>query len=63
MTLLTNQQYEAQLAPLSIEISEMARWVAETGQRVVVLFEGRDTAQSRPTTLAASSAEKSFAVS
>jgi len=44
MSLLTNQQYEALLAPLSIEISEMARWVAETGQRLVVLFEGRDTA-------------------
>ena len=44
MSELSKQQYEALLAPLSIEISEMARWVAKTGQRLVVLFEGRDTA-------------------
>ena len=44
MSLLTSQQYDALLAPLSIEISDMARWVAKTGQRIVVLFEGRDTA-------------------
>ena len=30
--------------PLTEELSTMARWVAETGQRMVVLFEGRDTA-------------------
>ena len=44
MSELSKDEYEALLAPLSIELSEMARWVAETGQRLVVLFEGRDTA-------------------
>ncbi|HEX6742415.1 MAG TPA: polyphosphate kinase 2 [Sphingomicrobium sp.] len=41
---LSFEQYEALLKPLSQETATMARWVAETGQRVVVLFEGRDTA-------------------
>ncbi|MFL6730385.1 MAG: polyphosphate kinase 2 [Sphingomicrobium sp.] len=41
---LSFEQYEALLKPLSQETAAMARWVAETGQRVVVLFEGRDTA-------------------
>ena len=44
MSDLSKAEYEALLAPLHIELSEMARWVAETGQRLVVLFEGRDTA-------------------
>ena len=44
MSELSKDEYEALLAPLSIEVSEMARWVAETGQRLIVLFEGRDTA-------------------
>ena len=44
MSELSKAEYEALLATLSIELSEMARWVAETGQRLVVLFEGRDTA-------------------
>jgi polyphosphate kinase 2 len=44
MSELSKDEYEALLAPLHIELSEMARWVAETGQRLVVLFEGRDTA-------------------
>lgn len=41
---LSLQDYEALLAPLGEELVEMARWVAETGQRLLVLFEGRDTA-------------------
>jgi len=41
---LSFEQYEALFKPLSQETAAMARWVAETGQRVVVLFEGRDTA-------------------
>jgi polyphosphate kinase 2 len=41
---LTTTQYEELLKPLTKELSAMARWVAETEQRVVVLFEGRDTA-------------------
>lgn len=41
---LSQEQYEALLKPMSKELGAMARWVAQTGQRVVVLFEGRDTA-------------------
>jgi polyphosphate kinase len=41
---LSDEDYDELLKPLSKELSAMARWVQETGQRVVVLFEGRDTA-------------------
>jgi polyphosphate kinase 2 len=41
---LSEQEYEELLEPLARELSAMARWVAETRQRVVVVFEGRDTA-------------------
>ena len=41
---LSNEDYEELLKPLARELSAMARWVWETGQRMVVLFEGRDTA-------------------
>jgi polyphosphate kinase 2 len=41
---LSEDEYEEILEPLAKELSAMARWVAETGQRMVVLFEGRDTA-------------------
>ena len=41
---LKNKEYEALLDPMLRELSEAARWIAETGQRLVVLFEGRDTA-------------------
>jgi polyphosphate kinase 2 len=44
MSELTPEQYEALLAPLSYELGEAARWVSETGQRIVILLEGRDTA-------------------
>ena len=41
---LSWDEYEELLKPLTKELSGMARWVAETEQRIVVLFEGRDTA-------------------
>ena len=41
---LTEEQYLQLLKPLAHELSAMARWVAETDQRIVVVFEGRDTA-------------------
>jgi polyphosphate kinase 2 len=41
---LSQEQYEQLLRPMTKELSAMARWVAETKQRIVVLFEGRDTA-------------------
>ena len=41
---IKRKDYEAALAPLTLELVSMARWVKATGARVVVLFEGRDTA-------------------
>ena len=41
---LSEQEYDELLKPMARELSGMARWVAETKQRLVVLFEGRDTA-------------------
>ncbi|WP_206859850.1 polyphosphate kinase 2 [Lysobacter changpingensis] len=41
---LKRKDYKAALEPLQIELVEMARWLADTGKRLVVLFEGRDTA-------------------
>jgi polyphosphate kinase 2 len=39
-----NKEYKREKKPLQIELLKMQRWVKETGQRVVVLFEGRDAA-------------------
>ena len=36
-------EYAEKLAPLQLELNDVARWVQTTGQRVVVIFEGRDT--------------------
>ncbi|WP_198972294.1 polyphosphate kinase 2 [Xylophilus sp. ASV27] len=44
MKSLSRKQYDQQMDPLQIELAHMARWVAATGQRVLVIFEGRDTA-------------------
>ena len=41
---LDKNDYEELLEPMARELSAMARWVAETNQRVVVVLEGRDTA-------------------
>ena len=41
---LKRKHYEKLLEPMQAELVAMARWVAATGQRLVVLFEGRDTA-------------------
>ena len=41
---LTEEEYAELLKPLAKELSAMARWVSETDQRMVVVFEGRDTA-------------------
>ena len=37
-------EYEQLAKPLLKELARMSRWVAETEQRIVVVFEGRDTA-------------------
>ena len=44
MKALKGKQYRALLEPLESELVVMARWARTTGQRIVVLFEGRDTA-------------------
>ncbi|RZA19914.1 MAG: polyphosphate kinase 2 [Lysobacteraceae bacterium] len=44
MSKLKRKQYEALLEPLQEELAAMARWLQHTGKRVLVLFEGRDTA-------------------
>ena len=41
---LRAKPYEAQLAGLQRELLKVQRWVDATGQRIVVLFEGRDAA-------------------
>ena len=41
---LSDKEYEELLEPMARELSAMARWVAETDQRMIVIFEGRDTA-------------------
>jgi polyphosphate kinase 2 len=41
---MKRKDYEEALAPLTLELVSMARWVKATGARVVVIFEGRDTA-------------------
>jgi polyphosphate kinase 2 len=44
MKKLKRKDYEAALEPMQLELVAMARWARETGKRIVVLFEGRDTA-------------------
>ncbi|BDI59974.1 polyphosphate kinase 2 [Qipengyuania nanhaisediminis] len=41
---LKGKQYRKELAPLTEELVGMARWARTTGARIVVIFEGRDTA-------------------
>ena len=40
---LKRKKYYKLLEPMQEELVTMARWIASTGQRVVVVFEGRDT--------------------
>ena len=41
---LKRKKYDKLLEPMQGELLQMARWVEQTGQRVLILFEGRDTA-------------------
>lgn len=41
---IPGRRYEAQKAQLQVELLKVQTWVRETGQRVVILFEGRDAA-------------------
>ena len=44
MGTLKKKPFEALLKPMQGELTDAARWIAETRQRLVILFEGRDTA-------------------
>jgi len=44
MSKLKRKEYEAALKPMQRELVDLARWVAHTGARIVVVFEGRDSA-------------------
>ncbi|MFB0612214.1 polyphosphate kinase 2 [Aurantiacibacter poecillastricola] len=44
MAPMKRKQYEKLLEPLEHELVAMARWAKVTGERICVLFEGRDTA-------------------
>jgi polyphosphate kinase len=41
---LKRKEYEALLEPMQEELVAMSRWLQRSGRRLVVLFEGRDTA-------------------
>ena len=41
---ISRQQYEQEKRLLQIELLKLQAWVKETGQRLIVLFEGRDAA-------------------
>jgi polyphosphate kinase 2 len=41
---LSRTEYERALEPLQVELVKLQDWVKQTGLRVVVVFEGRDTA-------------------
>lgn len=41
---MKTKEYEQQIEALQIELVKMQSWVKETGQRVAILFEGRDAA-------------------
>ena len=42
--ILLRKNYEATKYRLQVELLKLQAWVKETGQRVVILFEGRDAA-------------------
>src|ERR1700730_1738338 len=44
MAKLKRKDYDELLLPLQLGLTAMARWVQLSGQRLLVLFEGRDTA-------------------
>ena len=44
MQRLKKKPYKTHLHALQLELADAARWIQATGQRLVVLFEGRDAA-------------------
>ena len=41
---MNKSNYEKHLIPLQIELAKLQEWTKQTGQKIVVLFEGRDAA-------------------
>jgi polyphosphate kinase 2 len=41
---MRRKEYELELRALQVELAKLQRWVKETGERVLVIFEGRDAA-------------------
>ena len=41
---LTRKEYSSELESLQRQLCELQEWVKETGERIIVLFEGRDAA-------------------
>ena len=41
---LNRKQFEEELAKLQVELTRLQTWVKDKGARVIVVFEGRDTA-------------------
>lgn len=41
---LSTKTYDAELKKLHIELVKLQEWVVQTGQKIVIIFEGRDTA-------------------
>jgi len=41
---MSRKQYEKELRKLQVELCKLQQWVKHTGQRIIVLFEGRDGA-------------------
>ena len=41
---IKRKEFEKELAKLQVELTRLQAWVKATGARVIVIFEGRDTA-------------------
>ena len=41
---LSRKDYEATLEPMLLELMQVSRWLAHCNKRLLVIFEGRDTA-------------------
>jgi polyphosphate kinase len=41
---MKRKEFEKELAKLQVELTRLQTWVKDTGARVIVIFEGRDTA-------------------
>jgi len=41
---LSNKKYEQELYKLQVELCKVQEWVKQTGQKIIIIFEGRDAA-------------------